>query len=287
MPVFFILSGLFLAKTFEKYPTVVLIKKKAKTLLYPYLLWTTILITLQILLSKYTNAERTSKDYLYIFTQPRNLDHMWYLLALFNTSAFFVLTSRVFKKNQVLHVAFAVLLHVISFFIRDYSLFSDLFYYYIFLVAGFLISKRLLSLEDKNTAFIGKMLLLILPVFVAGQLFWLQQGQTETLGLLIPYLLIIFVACIFFYFLCRFLRNSGFALWLTQVGKCSLYIYILHILVISSFRILSVNILKIDNVYFLISGSLVLGVLLPILAYRVSSRWGLWYLFSLEKPKPS
>lgn len=284
MPVFFILSGIFLAKSLEKYSTSLLIRKKAATLLYPYVLWTVILISVQIILSNYTNSERTVADYLFIVTQPRNLDHMWYLLALFNTSILFLLSYKWFRNYPALHISFALLLHFVCYFIKDYSFFSDPFYYFIFFVIGVLVSKKLSLLEEKNTRFLGKCLLLLLPIFVAGQLFCMNQK--ETLLLSFPFLAFILVACTFFYFLCRFLQNIGFATWLTQVGKYSLYIYILHIFVISSFRIFSTQILKISNIYFLIGGSFLLAVILPILAYKLFSRWSMWYIFSLEKPIP-
>lgn len=283
MPVFFILSGIFLAKTIHKYKLHDLIRKKTSTLLYPYLLWTAILITIQIIFSKYTNSERTTRDYLYIITQPRNLDHMWYLLALFNTSTLFVFLHRWLHDKVAMHVSIAVILHFSCFLIKDYSLFSDLFYNYIFIVIGVLISKSLLGLEERKASFFVKAALLILPFFIAGQLWWLNT-QPETFILSISYLAIILIACAFFYAFCRSLQSLGFALWLSQVGKNSLYIYILHILVISSFRIISVHVLDITNIYFLIGGSLVLGIVLPILLFKLTSKLGIHYIFSFEKP---
>src|SRR5690242_2087960 len=56
MPLFFILSGAFIGKSLSRRSTTAFIITKWKILLYPYLLWCVIQITLQIIFSKYTNA---------------------------------------------------------------------------------------------------------------------------------------------------------------------------------------------------------------------------------------
>jgi fucose 4-O-acetylase-like acetyltransferase len=288
MPVFFVLSGIFLSRSLKRNPPGKLIEKKAKTLLYPYLLWTIILISLQILSSDYTNSKRTVSDYLYIITQPRELDHMWYLLALFNTSFLLILLTKLVVRYPILHISLAVIIHFLHYWVSEYSLVSDLFYYYIFLAAGVQASQFIMNLDKKGNSFLLKLGLIILPFFIAGQLFWLnnidQYYSPFEAWYLVPFLLIIFIACVMFYCVCRLLYNGGIAKWLNIVGRSSLYIYILHILIISTTRILCVQILGITNVYMIIGISLLLGVTLPVLVYQLSLKWRpLRYLFTLER----
>lgn len=290
MPVFFVLSGIFLSRSLLKKSKTELIKKKANTLLYPYILWTVILITMQIFLSAYTNSKRTAADYLYIVTQPRELDHMWYLLALFNTSLVLILLSRWIIKNPFLHLLLAAFFHFASFLVNEYSLLSDLTYYYVFLAVGVQVSSTIADYDKKDNKTITKWFLLALPLFIAGQLFWWYnieaRYEPKYTVYLLPFLLIILIACFIFYCGCRLLYNAGIAKWLNLVGKSSLHIYILHILVISTFRIIFLKIFGITNVYFLICGSLLFGIGLPILAYLLTKKWTpLQYLFTLEKPK--
>lgn len=290
MPVFFVLSGIFLGRSIINRPGMEIFRKKASTLLYPYMLWTIILISMQIFLSDLTNSKRTFEDYKYIITQPRELDHMWYLLALFNTSALLILVSKWMVKHPVLHLALAALLHFSHIFVYEYSLVSDILYYYVFLAVGVHISGLVLRYDQVGNRFIARALLIALPVFIAGQLFWFHNIDENYAPLvtayLLPFLIIILVACFVFYCVCKLLYNSGRAKWLNTVGKSSLHIYILHILVISSFRILCLKVLGIDNIYVLIGGSLVLGIGLPVIIYRLTKTWTpLQYFFSLEKPR--
>lgn len=287
MPVFFVLSGVFLARAYEKRPVLKVFKKKVNTLLYPYLLWSVILISIQILLNKYTNSNRTAHDYLYIITQPRELDHMWYLLALFNTTMLMLLLFRFALKYPLFHFTIALTIHFFYFYFIDYSLFSDLMYNYIFLVSGVQAYKYIQNLEKISLARLILIFLMVLPFFIAGQLYWLNNIDDNYRPLkewyLFPFLLIILVACIIYYLASRILFKSGRAKWLGWIGRYSLYIYILHILVISSERILFSHFLGVTNVYFLITLSLASGILVPIFVYRSSEKLGGRYLFSLEK----
>ncbi len=289
MPVFFVLSGIFLGRSLFRKPARTLIKKKAATLLYPYLLWTVILITMQIFLSEYTNSKRSVSDYRYIITQPRELDHMWYLLALFNTSALLILLSHWIRKHPVSHLIFALVIHFASFWISEYSLISDLLYYYIFLAVGVQVSTAIADYDKKDLRTITRYFLITLPVFIAGQLFWFYNVDGNYMpaytAFLLPFLLIILIACFMFYLVCRILYETGTGRWLNSIGKSSLHIYILHILIISSFRIICLKVFGITNIYILIAGSLLLGIGLPMVVYQLVKKWtALQYLFSLEKP---
>ncbi len=284
MPVFFILSGIFISKALIKRSTSTVLKNKAFTLLYPYLLWCLIFVTLQILLSEYTNSNRSINDYAYIVTQPRNLDHMWYLLALFNVSALYLLVNKLMPGRQMLHISFALVIHFLTPLVADISLLSDVFYHYIFFCIGSVLSERLFRMQDEPTVYYLKRLLLLLPLFVAGQLVYLSTKTSDALtnGYL---LVIILIACLFFYFLCRTLHQAGILSGLAYIGKYSLYIYILHLIIISAIRIVSGLIFDELNIYVLILTSLVLGVSLPVVFYNLTRHLGSHYLFSLEPRK--
>ncbi|HEU4471527.1 MAG TPA: acyltransferase, partial [Flavisolibacter sp.] len=92
MPLFFILSGIFISASIAKKPLNRLVYNKFESLLYPYLVWAFLQISLQIVLSRFTNSERTLMDYTMIFYQPRGLDQFWYLPALFNATVIYLLT---------------------------------------------------------------------------------------------------------------------------------------------------------------------------------------------------
>src|SRR6476660_5034292 len=57
MPLFFIISGIFISRSLTHTSAGRLIYKKFETLLYPYFVWAFIQITLQIILRKYVNSD--------------------------------------------------------------------------------------------------------------------------------------------------------------------------------------------------------------------------------------
>lgn len=282
MPVFFVLSGIFLGKTLNKNTTGKIAKKKVATLFYPYLLWTVVLISMQILFSAYTNSSRTVVDYSYILLQPRNLDHMWYLLALFNTSILYLAARRWWNPGPLVHVIFAVVLFHLTLLVRDYSFFSDLFYHYIFLLAGVLLSERTLSDRELSLSQLALRMLMVLPFFVVGQWGW-QQLDQDNMYLQPLLLIIVLIACVFFYYFCRFFYQAGIFKGLIYVGKHSLPVYILHLFVISFIRIVLIKVFMLENIYLIIFLSMLLGITLPIIFYRICRKLGIGYLFEWGK----
>ena len=95
MPLFFIFSGIFTSLSLCSKSIKTIIWRKFNLLLYPYIIWSVIQITLQIFFSAYTNTDKSYTDYLYILYQPKRLEQFWYLPALFNASLIFV-----FIKNR-------------------------------------------------------------------------------------------------------------------------------------------------------------------------------------------
>lgn len=279
MPVFFALSGIFLAKSLIKNEPKGLMFKKVVTLLYPYILWSFIFITLQIIFSDYTNATRSFIDYSYILMQPRNLDHMWYLLALFNTSILYLVVVNWWQPGKAIHIIFGVVLYLASYFIRDSSFFSDLFYHYIFFVLGAIFSELIFLNSTASIKTFLKGTIFMLPFFIFGQWAW-QQLITDNFLLQIPFLLIIIIACIFFYFLCNLINSLGVFKFLILIGRNSLPIYILHLVSISLVRIISMNYFQVYNPYFILTVSVLMGLLIPVLVYKFGQPFGIEYLFT-------
>lgn len=287
MPVFFVLSGIFLTTSLRKSNIRAIARKKTASLLYPYILWSVFLISLQWLLSDYTNSSRSAKDYLYILLQPRELDHMWYLLALFNTTLLYLLLKPLLANKPLLHTALAVALHFLSFYLGPWSFFSDIAYHYIFLVCGVLAADTVMRWEQVPPRKTVIYLLGLAPVFIAGQLFWLHTTgpdyQTENWWELGPYLVIILVACLVYYLVSRLIQAWGYMQWLAGIGKHSLYIYILHIHVIGFVRIFFVKFAGQTNPLLILLVSLLAGILLPVIFFKISNRFGWNFLFTAPK----
>ena len=284
MPVFFVLSGIFLAASLRKHKVMTVVKDKASTLLYPYLLWATITVVLQIFFTDYSNASRHGiEDIALVVTQPRAVAHLWYLLALFNTSMLFLLL-RGWLKNDWIHLALALVLHYLSTLevFRPYSIIRDLFYFYPFLFIGTRVSKYLLSSELNRKYLDPKHLVWLLPIFLVGQYFWFTHKEMETTYLFL-FFLIILIGCYFFYIIAGIIAKFPSMGWLAYLGKNSLYIYILHIYIVSFSRSLLMRSGIEFNIWVLLLVSWACGVIVPVFLYNLFKQIGFRKLFTLKQ----
>jgi fucose 4-O-acetylase-like acetyltransferase len=179
MPLFFIVSGIFVDSSLRKRGPADFVSSKLRTILYPYFLWGGIQITLQIIFSGYVNSERTLADYLYLFYLPRRIDQFWYLLALFNVSMLYVLATVVFRLRRIQNFFLGVILYFISFWAVQNGVvlgfLGDLCHYFLFYIIGVAISE--IVRNEKNYKFLEswKSLLLLLPLFIYSQSYFLTE----------------------------------------------------------------------------------------------------------------
>jgi fucose 4-O-acetylase-like acetyltransferase len=275
MPLFFILSGIFISRTIDKYAGAAFVWLKTKTILYPYLVWGVIQISIQIILSNYTNANRGWIDYTYLITNPRAIDQLWYLLALFNCTLLFFLLKHVFKLKNVHLAVIAVALYALSEPMAEISLVHDLFYYFIFLVLGHL-CRLAFTQENYQQHFKSPTkLLLALPIAFATQWYWLDH-QTMHVFLFLP---IALIGCYVVYSLSFILADHAWLPGLIHIGKHSLQIYLMHLLVVSMCRMVMVNILHIESVILILLTGWILGIAIPIGVYTVLKRTPFIVLF--------
>ncbi|HCD5421665.1 TPA: acyltransferase family protein, partial [Klebsiella pneumoniae] len=91
---FFFLSGLFFIKSIEKKGKLLLFIDKFKTIAYPYLVWSLLQGTIEVLLSRFTNSKTSFTDLLMLFSHPRA--QFWFLYALL---MIFVLSIIIYSKR--------------------------------------------------------------------------------------------------------------------------------------------------------------------------------------------
>jgi len=297
MPAFFILSGVFIARSLKRKSRVTVAWNKVSNLLYPYLLWATITLVLQIFFRSFSNAHRHGRDFIYIFTQPRALDQLWYLFALFNVSMLYLLLSRVLKKNVWVHIAIAIALHFAAFYLQAYSLFSDFFNFYIYFLTGALISDYLLNAEWRSHVFKTANLIWILPLFIIGQWFWFQrvgqwywvskeQAETSNNGagaLEFVYLLINYVGCYVLFKMAMLIERGKYNEWLAYIGRYSLYVYILHVQVAAIVRKLIRGAYPNVDPWLLLAICFTCGIVLPIILVKQLRPFGIERLFTLQR----
>jgi fucose 4-O-acetylase-like acetyltransferase len=279
MPLFFILSGIFINSSIAKRTIKQLIFIKFENLLYPYLIWSFLQITVQILFSNFTNANRSLIDYTYILYQPRNLDQFWYLPALFNTTIIYILIKTKLKAPIWLQFIFGLIFYFLSPYILDISMISDWMQFYIFFALGDAISK--FFFKDSTQRFLKRELtfLFIIPIFILTQIYYLNYniGQLE-------FLLIALIGCLSMFVVAFQMQRWNILAILRVFGYHSLYIYVMHVFAAAFARIIMEHLLGIyDPVILLITG-IFFGITIPVIFYNLLIKDNiLWFLFSLRK----
>jgi len=284
MPLFFILSGVFVNASIGRKSFGKLVYSKFELLLYPYFIWATLQITLQLLLSKYTNAERTPHDYLAIFYQPQALDQFWYLPALFNCTIVYLILKVKLHVPAWAQVIIGIGLNVLGPQLKEISMIADWMNFYIYFALGDLCSS--LFFREGSQRFFKNpyTLLAVTPVFVATELWYLHRLH-GTGVLLFEYLAIAIIGCFCMIVLAFRLQSWNILRWLRVIGFHSLFIYVIHVLVTSFTRMILTKFLGIHHPVILLVCGIFFGVTVPIIFYNLLVKDKvLWFLFTPKRP---
>jgi fucose 4-O-acetylase-like acetyltransferase len=294
MPLFFILSGVFIGKSLAKRSMEKLLANKFSILLYPYLLWSVLQVSLQILLSKYVNADRSLADYGYIIFFPRRIDQFWYLYALFNVTVVYMITRQKLKLQIWQQLLLGTALYFLSSYVTvkhiDLGFVYDIMHYYIFFALGDLVSSRILNQAYFPKYASWKTFLILLPLFVVGQYYFLTTDLAMNNNMYVEtyqpllFAVIALSGCAFMFNISFILQRYDTIKLLRVVGFHSLYIYVSHVLVASATRMVLMKGLGITNIPVLLIVCLIMAVIVPILLYKLAMRYGAWWLYSLERP---
>jgi fucose 4-O-acetylase-like acetyltransferase len=284
MPLFFILSGIFISGSLAKRTLKQVIGIKFDNLLYPYFVWVFLQVTLQILLGGNTNSNRTLIDYTYILYQPRALDQFWYLPALFNTTAIYLLVKTWLKPPAWGQLLIGLILYFSSPYVHSISMLSDWMEFYLFFALGDTIS--VFFFKESSQRFLKNpyTLLLITPIFFLTQLYYLahltEPGKAD-------FLVIALIGCLSMFILAFRMQIWNVLSFLRIIGYHSLYIYVTHVFVAGLVRLSLTKFFGIHNPFILLLSGIFFGVTIPIMFYNLLVLDGpLWFLFSFKKRQP-
>jgi fucose 4-O-acetylase-like acetyltransferase len=304
MPLFFILSGIFISKTLAKKSYKTVIGIRFENLLYPYFIWAFLQVSLQIVFGQFTNSHRGLVDYTYIFYHPRYLDQFWYLPALFNATMIYLLVQKKFNPKPWSQLLFGIFLYFLSPLCQQVSMISDWMEFYIFFAIGDAASK--LFFKESVQRFFAKPLsfVLITPLFIAAQIFYLKYdigGNTLLTNMeeikanylhhmlnQTIFLFIALVGCITMFHVAFLLQRFSILSILRVLGYHSLYIYVMHVIVTGFIRLIFPSVLGIDNPVVILLAGIFFGISIPIIAYNtlIKNNAG-WFLFGYKKKKPA
>lgn len=275
MPLFFFLAGLFYASSVKKRGANNFIVSKVNTLLYPYLLWCIIQLTLQLVFSHYTNGKRVFGDYVDILIHPRNMLQLWYLFALFNVSALYLFADQVLKLKPWMHLILGIVLLAMKPLAGNISTLSDIMIYYVYFAIGHLSAS--FFFEDrvqKQLASIPKVVIL-LPVFLWIQYYCMMNHNMNIFLFsalaMVGGLLVIMISMV--------LSKYNILRFLQTLGHYSLFIYLLHVGIIFLLRTVILHFGWGNNVPAVTFSLVAAGIFLSIILYRTLLLLNFKYFF--------
>ncbi|MBL7699542.1 MAG: acyltransferase [Chitinophagaceae bacterium] len=302
MPLFFIVSGIFLGGTLRKKSVTEYIGGRFKTLVWPLLLWGSIQVTLQLIFADYVNVDRKPIDYLNLLIKPRQIEQFWYLHTLFLTGSLYAI-MKVWGKFKMFHqFLLGIALYSITGYCRYNAMFEhlfilDIFFYYIFFAVGDYFGSIILDAKNFKIFSSTKTFLIFTPIFVALELYFTQINLAHGIGsgyrqpdyyvqnqLPALFLIVGLVGGAFLIHCSFLLQKLDVLKFIRVVGYYSLHIYVIHLAVTAGTRIFFRHVLGYDNFVVLLIVSTILGIGIPIIIANITERLGMWWLFSLKNP---
>jgi len=299
MPLFFIVSGIFVAVSLQKRGIRKYIETRARTVLYPYFLWACIQLTIQLIFQKYTNGHPTAQTYLYLFYLPREIAHFWYLYALFNVGVLYVLVKMKLHISPVQNIILGIAMFYISVIAWQNNatpgFIGDILHYYVFFAIGDAISRFIMKRDNFKFFESWRTFILLLLPFIAAQYYFLNVNipHADEKYMYVEYyqpfvfITIALIGCAFIINIAFILQKLAIMNIFTILGKHSLYIYVAHVIAFAAIRIFLRKVFNIESVPILLSAGIIGGIVLPVLLYKLAMKLNMWWLFSLEKNVPS
>jgi fucose 4-O-acetylase-like acetyltransferase len=285
MPLFFIISGILMSLSLKKNGLANYIRKRAEYILYPYVVWCFIQISLQMIMPQFVNDKTGWLSYLNILYNPREIEQFWYLFALFNIMAIYSIAKIKLKIQPVMHILIALVFFLIAQYTFNHGIklyfVNDILGHYIFFAAGDLASGYVLDPKNREKLASYKTFLMILPVFLVLHYYYLVRPEVMTS----PFILVITFSGIIMAISVSFLLEKTKGLqWIKILGANSLYIYLMHVMIMAANRIFMLKVLHIGSIPLVLFANMIIGLFIPILVHSILMRTGFWWLFSPNRP---
>ncbi len=292
MPLFFIISGLFVSFGLTRKGIKEYIIKRFSNIFYPLLIWGSLHISLQLIFSNYINAKRIPFDYINLIIHPRQIEQFWYLNALFFVGVLYALIKVKFQIKAWQQVIVGLVFFWTASFIHDryeIGFLFDVLFFYLFFAIGDLLATFILNTKNYKWLSSWKTWLVVAPIFFLVQhqftLINLEYKDDYYVQYQMPamYIIAAIAGGSFIIVSCFLLERYKKATFLRVIGYHSLYIYVMHLMITAFTRVFFTRILGIDKVLVIMVAALVFGIVIPIIFFNVTNRMGLWWLYTFRK----
>lgn len=257
MPVLFFISGYFAAFSQEKYESGIIVRKKIKSLLLPYLFWSGVSLAANLVLGMVKGSfdpAAVLQEAAQIFLYARSV---WFLAELLVSFLVFLTIHELVQRTEKLCIAvpaqFAAWLLLSCMVPGEIFAFYKFKWLYPFFMVGWIVARkheRVVSwLNSRKNGFSARMVSLTFPVLVSVFLkenaFWeytqftYSQPQNVFYGIL--YYLISLTGVGFVMTLSYWISKTGVSEICSEIGTYSMDIYVIHMFIVKVIQIIFVG----------------------------------------------
>jgi fucose 4-O-acetylase-like acetyltransferase len=279
MPLFFVISGLFvqrsLSKSFQHF-----LLNKLYVIAYPYFVWSFIQISIQWLTSRYTNQPSSPLDILKIIYQPHQ--QFWFLYTLFIILVTYGLFHKL-KSSPTFFLIFSALLYVLYCLDINIGPWGVLYLvrrHAIYFALGVILASSNLLTKFSKLPFPMLIVITLVGYLTVGVGVKLQFTEN---AIAIPWIAILGTTASLA--LSVLLEKSNLFGVVKAWGLFSLEIFVVHIIAASSFRVFLQKFIGITEptIHFILGTAI--GIYIPILLSMICLRLGFQSMFKIQPLK--
>lgn len=284
MPFFFFLSGLFVEGSFQKRGARSYLFDKFSRIAYPYLIWSVLQVSVEVLFSSQTQNGTSLADLLAIPYKPWG--QFWFIYALFVMHIAYTVFKNFGKYSIPLLFIAAFILYFNPFPTGTMSLFGFSMHF-IFFVSGIAFGKYLMNMEKYNTS-----LWVVVSLFIIfmGSGYFIFENLVEpvrfTAGAQTHPFYFLYLAILGMTFcicLSQYLSKKNGFQFLQILGNYSLQIYLVHMLAGVGARMVLLYVFGIQNWVIHIIIGVGFALIAPIVLQKISDRIKFPYLFEFKR----
>ncbi len=281
MPFFFFLSGIFVESSFRKRGAKNYLLDKFSRIAYPYIIWSILQVSVEVLFSSQTQQGATIFDLLAVVYRPWG--QFWFLYALLLMHITYALFSNFGKYTIPLMFIAAIVLFCYPLPI-DIMAAPGFCTHFIFFAGGVMLAGKIIGAEKINIPFWGVILLLAALI---GSGYFIFENLISPTRLadrshLFYFLYLSVLGIIACSALAQYLAEKNIAQFLQVLGTYSLQIYLVHMLAGVGIRMALLLVFGIQNWAAHIIIGVTFALVTPILMQKISDRVNFPYLFELR-----
>jgi fucose 4-O-acetylase-like acetyltransferase len=277
MPLFFLISGLFVYRSVSK-PLKDFLVEKLQVIAYPYLVWSVLQTILQALGSQHTNNNSISLSEIWqIIYSP--VMQFWFLYVLFVILIIYAIARNLLGVSNILFAIICILFYGLKEYIglESWGVLYLVQTYAIYLGLGALIgdSKALSRLQHKTMSTLVWVTLGGFGIVALAVLFNLTEEKWLKLAIALCGICASLTGAML-------LERLDIARFVEQWGRLSLEIYLAHTIASSILRIVLQKLLHLSDPSIHIILGTAVGIYAPMALAIICQRQGIRYIFTLR-----